>query len=122
MVIVFLDYDLWGAVPPRLDRVAQATLWPLLLSDVRFLLLEGVLNIGVYGPGQTKITQFDLALVVDENIWGFQIPMNHISRMEIVHAAQDIVQDDESMLFQKHYVCPSHQFEEAWTFQLHHKE
>ena len=44
-----------------------------------------------HGSGETKVTQFDLAVWIDQNISRFDIPMKYIARMQKVNGTKRII-------------------------------
>ena len=51
-------------------------------------------TLGQNGPRQTEIAKLDVAVGVDEDVGGFQIPVDHLMRVEVLHRAEHVVSDD----------------------------
>lgn len=44
-------------------------------------------------PGETKITQFDIPVLINQQIRALEIAMKHIFLMEVGHAERDVLAD-----------------------------
>ena len=49
--------------------------------------------------GITKITKFDVAIIVDKNVAWLNVSVNDANRMNILYRAQNIINDSLDMLF-----------------------
>lgn len=48
-----------------------------------------------------KVTDFDMALVVNKNVSRFEISVHHVGRVDELQAAKQVVHDDFDMLVTK---------------------
>ena len=77
------QHDLWCSVPAGgyiFGHVPRILLW-----------------IHRKASGQTKITDLELAIGIDEQIAGLQVAMQHVRRVDVLEAAQDLVDEGLEM-------------------------
>ena len=57
----------------------------------------------IYGhdSGETKVTQFDLAVGINQYISRFNVPMKHIARMQKVYCTKRVIEYCDDVLFVK---------------------
>lgn len=63
--------------------------------------LYGLILLDVLGdiPGETKVTNFYGAVLVNQEIRWLDIPMHDIGRVHIVHRTERVVHNSNDMLF-----------------------
>ena len=82
--------DFWRAVPPRLDMLGEA-------SGLGYF----GLSLGFNCPTQAKVADFDIALIVDENICWFKIPVYNTCRVDEIDSAKQVVDNHDYVLLVK---------------------
>mmetsp|Transcript_30089 Transcript_30089/g.87643 ORF Transcript_30089/g.87643 Transcript_30089/m.87643 type:complete len:243 (+) Transcript_30089:213-941(+) len=72
------QHDLWGAVPPS-DHV---------LGEVLLLLSVGD------ATGEPKVAQLEVAIRIQENIGGLEVPVNYPSGMNVIQTAKHLIHEE----------------------------
>ena len=75
-VILIAEYDLGCSIPPGADMDSFGPTLFIWSLD---------------GPGKTEIADEDITVLIDENILGLKVSMNHRGRMKEIYRAKQIV-------------------------------
>jgi hypothetical protein len=72
-------------------------------------------------PSQTKVTNFDLTLIVDQNIIWFNIPMHNVGRSYELDSTHQVVNDKfEVVLVKTNLFAALEQLLKVGHLELHH--
>ena len=74
-------------------------------------------------PWKPEVTDFDLAFFIDQNVGWFHIPVNNVSRVDVLHGAKKVINDQFNVLFwHLQLLTMLHELSQISLLLLHHQE
>ena len=87
---------------------------------MRIQLLFGIC-FELHNPREPEVTNLDGAVLVDKDVGGFDVPMHNISRVHIIHGAQEVIHYGNNVIFSDLNIVLQH-FAEINISVLHHDQ
>lgn len=83
-ILMARQHNLRSAVPPR-DHIFR--------QQQRVAGLANHLLVAQHASGQTKVTDLEVAVGIDEQIRRLEVAVQHVGRMDVLESAEDLVQE-----------------------------
>ena len=109
IIVFFLSADLWGSVPPGKADWRQGSAGLVLLKLVLII------------PSESKVAEFDGALVSDENIGWLKVSVHDACRVQVLDCDQEVVDEGLGLDLINLALVVGQQFLHVVLVELHHE-